>query len=32
MNEEPIVVAPSETAAKYYTIQEGMCEGNNHWR
>ncbi|MFR8067576.1 MAG: S66 peptidase family protein [Acutalibacter sp.] len=27
MNEEPIVVAPSETAAKYYTIQEGMCEG-----
>ncbi len=27
MSEEPIVVTPSETATKYYIIQEGMCEG-----
>lgn len=27
MSEEPITVAPSETAGKYHAIQEGMCEG-----
>ena len=27
MNEDPIVVTPSKTAAKYHTIQEGTCEG-----
>ena len=27
MNDMPIVVTPSEAAAKYHTIQEGACEG-----
>lgn len=27
MSEEPITVVPSETAGKYYTIQEGACTG-----
>lgn len=27
MNNEPITIAPSESAAKYYTVQEGSCEG-----
>ena len=27
MKDVPITVMPSETAAKYYTIQEGTCEG-----
>lgn len=27
MKDAPIAVTPSETAAKYYTIQEGTCEG-----
>ena len=27
MKDAPIVVTPSGTAAKYYTIQEGTCEG-----
>lgn len=27
MNSEPITVSPSKTAAKYYTIREGSCEG-----
>ena len=28
MNDRPIVVTPSKAAAKYYTIQEGTCEGS----
>lgn len=28
MNDSPIAVTPSEVAAKYYTIQEGTCEGS----
>lgn len=28
MNDGPIVVTASETAAKYYTIQAGTCEGS----
>lgn len=27
MNDTPIVITPSEAAAKYHTIQEGACEG-----
>lgn len=27
MNDMPIVITPSEAAAKYHTIQEGACEG-----
>ncbi len=27
MNDKPITVTPSEAAVKYYTIQEGTCEG-----
>lgn len=27
MKDTPIMVTPSETAAKYHTIQEGTCEG-----
>lgn len=27
MKDAPITVTPSETAAKYYTIQEGACDG-----
>lgn len=27
MNDAPIVATPSKAAAKYYTIQEGACEG-----
>ena len=27
MKDGPIPVAPSETAVKYHTIQEGVCEG-----
>lgn len=27
MNDMPIVLTPSEAAAKYHTIQEGACEG-----
>ena len=27
MKDAPITVKPSETAAKYYTIQKGTCEG-----
>ena len=27
MNDTPILVNPSEAAAKYHTIQEGTCEG-----
>lgn len=27
INDEPITVSPSKTAEKYYTIQEGSCEG-----
>lgn len=28
MNDSPIAVTPSEVASKYYTIQEGTCEGS----
>lgn len=27
MKDAPITGTPSETAVKYYTIQEGTCEG-----
>lgn len=27
MNDAPVIVTPSETAGRYYTIQEGICEG-----
>jgi len=27
MNDTPIIASPSETAAKYYVIQKGICEG-----